>query len=160
MTLIITGDPELIIAKQIQQFCALLSLNKRLKFGDQKSLNNRLWFGYVESLDPRWRFRQPIAKQAMPFGDHRSRVVSHLFTGSLAGIGKLPALAGWYIRYGMHGIFCTVWFGGSSFLWNFAGTPLKRGAWSLKKGAEARGKGVPAKCTILKVLTEFSFGIG
>ncbi len=44
------------------------------------------------------------------------RVVSHLFTGSLAGIGKLPALAGWYIWYGMHGIFCTVRFGGSSIL--------------------------------------------
>jgi hypothetical protein len=42
------------------------------------------------------------------FGLHRSvfcRVVSHLFTGSLAGIGKLSALAGWYIRYGMYGIF-------------------------------------------------------
>ncbi len=34
------------------------------------------------------------------------RVVSHLFTASLAGIGKLPALAGWYIRYGM----CLVFF--------------------------------------------------
>ncbi len=44
------------------------------------------------------------------------RVVSHLFTGSLAGIGKLPALAGWYIRYGMYGIVCTVRFGGSSIL--------------------------------------------
>ncbi len=43
---------------------------------------------------------------------------------------------------------------------NFAGTPLKRGAWSIKKGAEAREKGVPIKCTIPKVLTEFSFGIG
>jgi hypothetical protein len=28
-----------------------------------------------------------------------SRVASHLFTGGLAGIGKLPALVGWYIRY-------------------------------------------------------------
>ncbi len=44
-----------------------------------------------------------------------TRVVSHLFTGSLAGIGKLPALA-WYIWYGMYGIFCTVRFGGSSIL--------------------------------------------
>jgi hypothetical protein len=77
------------------------------------------------------------------------------------GIGKLPALAGgWYIRYDMYGIFCTVRFGGSSILWNFAGSPLKRGAWSIKKGAEASEKGVPAKCTIPKVLTEFSFGIG
>ncbi len=30
-----------------------------------------------------------------------SRVVSHLFTGGLAGIGKLSALVGWYIRYGI-----------------------------------------------------------
>ncbi len=49
------------------------------------------------------------------------RVVLHLFTGSLAGIGKLPALASWYIWFG---IFCTVRFGGSSILWNFAGTPF------------------------------------
>jgi hypothetical protein len=78
------------------------------------------------------------------------RVASHLFTSSLAGISKLLALAGWYIWYGMYGIFCTVRFGGSSILWNFAGTPLKRGAWSIKKGAEAREKGVPSKYTIPK----------
>jgi hypothetical protein len=41
------------------------------------------------------------------------RVVLHLFTGSLAGIGKLPALAGWYIWFS---IVCTVRFGGSSIL--------------------------------------------
>ena len=29
------------------------------------------------------------------------RVASHLFTGGFAGIGKLPALFGWYIRYGI-----------------------------------------------------------
>ena len=28
-----------------------------------------------------------------------NRVASHLFTGGFAGIGKLPALFGWYIRY-------------------------------------------------------------
>jgi hypothetical protein len=88
-----------------------------------------------------------------------SRVVSHLFTGSLAGIGELPALAGGYIRYGMSSIFCTVRFGGSFIFRYYAGTPLKRGAWSIKKGAEASKKGVPAKCTISKVLTKFSFGI-
>ncbi len=90
----------------------------------------------------------------------KSRVVLHLFTGSLAGIGKLPALAGPYIRFG---IFCTVRFGGSSTLWNFAellfvnlaGTyfSLKRRAWSIKKGAEASlwgKKWVPAKWTIPK----------
>ena len=32
-----------------------------------------------------------------------SRVASHLFTGGFAGIGKLPALFGWYIRYGKIG---------------------------------------------------------
>ena len=30
-----------------------------------------------------------------------ARVASHLFTGGFAGIGKLPALFGWYIRYGI-----------------------------------------------------------
>ena len=30
-----------------------------------------------------------------------TRVASHLFTGGFAGIGKLPALFGWYIRYGI-----------------------------------------------------------
>ncbi len=29
------------------------------------------------------------------------RVASHLFTGGLAGIGKLPVLVGRYIRYGI-----------------------------------------------------------
>ena len=29
------------------------------------------------------------------------RVASHSFTGGFAGIGKLPALFGWYIRYGI-----------------------------------------------------------
>jgi hypothetical protein len=35
------------------------------------------------------------------FGADISRVASHLFTGGFAGIGKLPALFGWYIRYGI-----------------------------------------------------------
>ena len=30
-----------------------------------------------------------------------NRVASHLFTGGFVGIGKLPALFGWYIRYGI-----------------------------------------------------------
>ena len=29
------------------------------------------------------------------------RVASHLFTGGFVGISKLPALFGWYIRYGI-----------------------------------------------------------
>jgi hypothetical protein len=35
------------------------------------------------------------------YGSYRIRVASHLFTGGFAGIGKLPALFGWYIRYGI-----------------------------------------------------------
>jgi hypothetical protein len=41
MLLIITGDLELIIAKKIWQFGALLLLNKQWQFGDQELLNNR-----------------------------------------------------------------------------------------------------------------------
>ncbi len=48
-----------------------------------------------------------------------NRVILHLFTGSLASIGKLAALAGRYISFG---IFFSVRFGGSSILWNFVGT--------------------------------------
>ena len=38
------------------------------------------------------------------------RVASHLCTGRLAGIGIIPALVGWYIRYGI-GItfYCKIW---------------------------------------------------
>ncbi len=55
-------------------------------------------------------------KSFITTGKKKFRVVSHLFTGSSADIGKLPALAGWYIWYGIYGIFCTVRFGGSSIL--------------------------------------------
>jgi hypothetical protein len=71
MLLIITGDLELIIAKKIWQFCALLSLNKRWQFGDRNLLNNRLviWLCRIaRSLLA--ILQQPIAKQAMHFGDH------------------------------------------------------------------------------------------
>jgi hypothetical protein len=40
MLLIITGDLELIIAKQIWQLGALLLLNKQWQFGDSELLNN------------------------------------------------------------------------------------------------------------------------
>jgi len=36
-----------------------------------------------------------------PTGSKITRVASHLFTGGFVGIGKLPALFGWYIRYGI-----------------------------------------------------------
>ncbi len=55
-----------------------------------QALVQRLW-----RTDPRQSGSANNARSVAP-----DRVVSHLFTGSLAGIGKLPALAGWYIRYG------------------------------------------------------------
>jgi hypothetical protein len=61
------------------------------------------------------RYYKEKAKRDIKSVRHIPRDVSHLFTGSLAGIGKLPALAGWYIWHGMYGIFCTVRFGGSPF---------------------------------------------
>jgi hypothetical protein len=78
------------------------------------------------------------------------------------GIGKLPALAGRLV-FGSVFLYCKIWqaelhfvkFCGNSFFVNSAGTyfSLKRGAWSVKKGAEASlwgKKGVPVKCTIPK----------
>jgi hypothetical protein len=70
-----------------------------------------------------------------------------------------------HLPVGIFGMVCTVFF----ILYDLAGAPFceilrelpsKGGAWSIKKGAEAREKGVPAKCTIPNVLTKFSFGIG
>jgi hypothetical protein len=71
MLLIITGNLELIIAKMIWQFCALLSLNKRWQFGDSVSLKNCLviWL-YRIARSSLAILRQSITKQAMPFGDH------------------------------------------------------------------------------------------
>ncbi len=71
----------------------------------------------------------------------KSRDVLHPFTGSLVGIHKLPALAGWYIRFG---IFFTVRFGGSSILWNFVGTPIckfSRNLFFPQKGGLVHQKG-------------------
>jgi hypothetical protein len=53
---IIAGDLELIIAKYIWRFGALLSLNKGWKFGNYESLNNRWRFGYVLLLNACWQF--------------------------------------------------------------------------------------------------------
>ncbi len=74
------------------------------------------------------------------------RVASRLYTGSLAGIGKLPALAGWYsvwyVRYFLYG---KAW--RELHFVTFCGNSPRL---VHKKGAEVRGKGVPAKCTIPK----------
>jgi hypothetical protein len=73
LLLIITGNLELIIAKEIRQFCALLSLNKQWQFGEQNSLNNRfaIWL-YRIARSSLAILQQPIAKQAMPFGNQNS----------------------------------------------------------------------------------------
>jgi hypothetical protein len=73
MLLIITGNLELIIAKYIWQFCALLSPKKRWQFGDQNLLNNRLaiWLCRIAGSSLAI-LQQPIAKQAMLFGDRLS----------------------------------------------------------------------------------------
>jgi hypothetical protein len=80
------------------------------------------------------------------FGSLLFRVVSRLYTGSLAGIGKLPALAGWYwVWYAWYFLYCKIW-------WELHFVKFCGNSPCLvhKKGAEARGKGVPAKCTIPK----------
>ena len=52
-----------------------------------------------------------------------NRVASHLFTGGFVGIGKLPALFGWYIRYGI-GIKCRV--RSARYLWGFCENETSR----------------------------------
>jgi hypothetical protein len=50
--LIFAGELELIIAKYIRGFGALLLLNKRWQFGDQESLNNQkvIWLCCIAKL--------------------------------------------------------------------------------------------------------------
>jgi hypothetical protein len=84
-----------------------------------------------------------------------TRVVSHLFTGSLAGIGKLPALAGWNIQYGMYGIFCTLRLGGSSILCNLRELPSKGGLGPSKRGQKREKKGFPPNVQYRRSLPSF-----
>jgi hypothetical protein len=58
---IIAGNLELIIAKKIWQFGALLSLNKQCKFGDYELLNNCWQFGYVLLLNACWQFGDSLS---------------------------------------------------------------------------------------------------
>jgi hypothetical protein len=102
-----------------------------------------------------------------------SSVVYRFFTPPLAGIGKLPALAGQYFSIGITVGILTVRFGGNTFE-DFAGTLFLKiwrefllslkGGQSVQKGAEAPPflweKGAPANFKIPKILTKFSFGIG
>ncbi len=68
-----------------------------------------------------------------------SRVVSHLFTGSLAGISKLPALAGWYsVWYVRYFVYCKIW--RELHFVKFCGnSPQKRGLVH-QKGGRSEGK--------------------
>ncbi len=71
---------------------------------------------------------------------HLFCVVNHPNTGRLAGIGMVPALVGWYPV----GIFCTIGFGGNSFL-KFLGTLFffksAGNPFSLKRRAECSKRG-------------------
>jgi hypothetical protein len=67
----------------------------------------------------------------------------------LAGIGKLLALAGWYsVWYLQYFLYCKIW--REIHFVKFCGNSPQKGGLVLKKGAEAREKGVPTKCTIPK----------
>ncbi len=87
--------------------------------------------------------RVPISWPSQITNHKFTRVASHLFTGSLAGtihISKLPALAGQYLVW----YFCTVRFGGSFILWNFAETLFCKFAGNLffpQKGGLVHQKG-------------------
>ena len=86
-------------------------------------------------------------------------------TGCLAGIGKLQVLCGWYFGWYYWLSFClTDDLAGTPFLNNLVGPPifLKKGARMHQKGGQCpllSEKGVPAKFTVPKLPTKFSFGI-
>jgi hypothetical protein len=63
LLLIIAGNLELIIAKRIRQFGALLLLSKRLQLGNYELLNNRWQSGFVLSLNICWQFWRPLIDQ-------------------------------------------------------------------------------------------------
>ena len=67
------------------------------------------------------------------------RVVSHLFTGSLAGIGKLPALAGWYsVWYVRYFLYCKMW--RELHFVKFCGNSPQKGGLVHQKGGRSEGK--------------------
>ncbi len=68
-----------------------------------------------------------------------TRVVSHLFTGSLAGIGKLPALAGWYlVWYVRYFLCCKIW--RELHFVKFCGNSPQKGGLVHQKGGKSKGK--------------------
>ncbi len=70
---------------------------------------------------------------------HVCRVASHLFTGSLAGIGKLPALAGWYlVWYVRYFLYCMIWW--ELHFVKFCGNSPQKGGLVNQKGGRSEGK--------------------
>ncbi len=68
-----------------------------------------------------------------------ARVVSHLFTGSLAGIGKLPALAGWYsVWYVRYFLYCKIW--RELHFVKFCGNSPQKGGLVHQKGGRSKRK--------------------
>jgi hypothetical protein len=69
------------------------------------------------------------------------RVVSHLFTGSLDGIGKLPAFAaaGWYsVWYVRYFLYCKIW--QELHFVKFCGNSPQKGGLVHQKGGRSKGK--------------------
>ncbi len=68
-----------------------------------------------------------------------TRVVSHQFTGSLASIGKLPALAGWYsVWYVRYFLYCKIW--RELHFVKFCGNSPQKGDLVHQKGGRSEGK--------------------
>jgi hypothetical protein len=66
-------------------------------------------------------------------------VVSHLFTGSLASISKLPVLAGWYlVWYVRYFLYCKIW--RELHFVKFCGNSPQKGGLIHQKGGRSKGK--------------------
>ncbi len=83
--------------------------------------------------------KSPIRYGTWQKRTEKIRVVSHLFTGSLAGIGKLPALAGWclvwYVRYFLY---CKIWW--ELHFVKFCGNSPQKGGLVHQKGGRSKRK--------------------
>ncbi len=90
-----------------------------------------------------WYFvpKNPIRYGTRQKRTEKIRVVSHLFTGSLAGISKLPALAGWYsVWYVRNFLYCKIW--RELHFVKFCGkSPRKGGLFHQKGGRSERKRG-------------------
>ncbi len=114
-------------------------------------------WGWPSGLDQLEKMKYPIFYIHMePYivgklGYISHRVVSHLFTGSLAGIGKLPALASWYVYlvwYVQYFLYCKIW--RELHFATFCGNSPQKGGLVHQKWGRSEEKEVPAKCMIPK----------